>query len=177
MGLLDILQQVVSASGALNANADQHFDSVAKSAPQDIFAHGMNEAMRSDQTPPIGDLLGKMFGQAQPGQQADMLNQILSSVGPGVLASIAGGAGGGILGSLLRPSAAGAVPTITPEQASQLSPDQVSQIATRAEQHSPGALDALSGFYAQHPALVKTLGSAVMAIAMAKMHERMTNRS
>ena len=42
-------------------------------------------------------------------------------------------------------------------------------IATHAEQHSPGIIDKLSGFYAQHPGLIKTLGSAALSIALAKM--------
>ena len=54
-------------------------------------------------------------------------------------------------------------------QASQLTPGQVQAIATHAEQHSPGIIDKMSGFYAQHPGLVKTLGSAPLSIALAKM--------
>lgn len=175
MGLLDILQQVVSASGGLSAaNPDQHFDQVAQQAPSGVFQQGVADAMRSDQTPPFGEMIGQMFGQARPQQQADLLNQILQSLGPGALSAIGGGALGSVLGSLTGGGAAGgAVPTITPQQASQLSPQQVSEIAAQAHQQNPGIIDAISGFYSQHPALVKTLGSAVLAIAMAKMHERM----
>ena len=44
-------------------------------------------------------------------------------------------------------------------------------IATHAEQHSPGIIDKMSGFYAQHPGLIKTLGGAALTIALAKMAE------
>ena len=62
---------------------------------------------------------------------------------------------------------------LTPEQASQVTPDQVREIATRAEQHDSGVLDKIGGFYAQHPQLVKTLGSAAVAIALAGVANRM----
>jgi hypothetical protein len=54
-------------------------------------------------------------------------------------------------------------------QASQLAPEQVQAIASHAEQHIPGIIDKMSGFYSQHPALVKTLGSAALTIALARM--------
>ena len=64
---------------------------------------------------------------------------------------------------------------VTPEQASQLTPEQVQAIASHAEQHSPGIIDKMSGFYAQHPGLIKTLGSAALTIALSSMahnHQR-----
>ena len=124
---------------------------------------------RSDQTPAFGQMAGQLFGQANPGQQAGMLNQILSSLGPSVLASLSGGALGGVLGHLTQ---GGTVPSaITPEQASKLTPEQVQEIASHAEKHDPGIIDKLSGFYAQHPGLIKTLGSAALTVALAKMAE------
>jgi hypothetical protein len=55
---------------------------------------------------------------------------------------------------------------------SEVSPQQVQDLANRAEQHSPGIFDRLGEFYAQHPQLVKTLGSAAITIALAKIAER-----
>jgi hypothetical protein len=60
---------------------------------------------------------------------------------------------------------------ISPQQASQLTPAQGEQIASRPERQSPG--DAMSNFYAQHSTLVKTLGSAALTIALAKTAARM----
>jgi hypothetical protein len=89
----------------------------------------------SDQTPAFGQMAGQLFGQANPNQQAGMLNQMLSSMGPSVLASLAAGAGGGALSGILgRLTQGGAMPAaVTPEQASQLTPEQVQAIATHAE--------------------------------------------
>lgn len=179
MSLLDILQQVVSAAnaGAAAPSADigQQFDQVAGQAPQSVLQQGVADAMRSDQTAPFGELVSQMFGQAAPEQRADMLNHILTTLGPGVLGALAAGGAGGVLGGLLRQGgqSGAAVAAVTPEQAAQITPTQMNEIATRAEQANPGIIDSLSGFYAQHPGLVKTLGGAVLAFAMAKMHERL----
>ena len=40
-----------------------------------------------------------------------------------------------------------------------------------------GVLDKVGNFYAQHPQLVKTLGSAAVAIALAGVSSRMRSRN
>ena len=162
MGLMDLLQQ------ALGGNAENHFDQVAQQAPQAELGAGLAEAMRSDQTPPFGNMVSQMFGQSSPQQQAGALNQILAALGPAAASALAGGA----LGRMLSPGQS----QITPEQASQLSPDQVREIAAQAEQTHPGVIDQMSQFYAQHSGLIKTLGGAALAIALAKMKNNMEQR-
>ena len=66
----------------------------------------------------------------------------------------------------------GGTPTITPEQASQLDPAQVTQIAEQAQAHDPSVIDRMGNFYAAHPTLVKTLGGAALAIVMGQMANR-----
>ena len=113
-------------------------------------------------------MVSQMFGASSPEQRAAMLNQLGAALGP---------AGASILGGLfgqntaVAGAAAGVTPTVTPEQASQVDPQQVQDVVTRAQQHNPGILDSLSSFYAQHPGLVKTLGSAALAIILGKMSE------
>jgi len=63
---------------------------------------------------------------------------------------------------------------ITPAQASQLSPQQVQDVVKEAHQINPGVADQLAAFYSQHSALIKTLGGAVLAIAMAKMKDHVS---
>ena len=53
-----------------------------------------------------------------------------------------------------------------------MSPAAVQALAQRVEQHDAGIVEKMSAFYATHPALVKTLGSAAMMIAMRKIAER-----
>ena len=169
MGLMDILQQYVDkAGGAPVASSTDHFDEVARSAPPQVLQHGLADAFRSDQTPPFGQMVGQLFGKSNPQQQAGVLNQLLGALGPGVLSGI----GGGLLGRMLGSSGV-SQPQVTPDQASQLTPEQVQQIAAHAEQQNPGIIDKIGGFYAEHPELVKTLGTAALTIALAGMANRM----
>jgi len=159
MGLLDILSQVVGGS----AVSGDHFDQVAQNAPTDVLAGGLAHAFRSDQTPDIGSMVGQMFGNSNGQQQAGMLNQILATLGPAAASALAGG----VLGRVMAPGSA----QITPDQASQLSPQDVQDVVNHAHQTDPGIADQLAGFYAQHSGLIKTLGGAALAVAFAKMKD------
>lgn len=165
-----LLQQIVG--GADTANAEDRFHQVAQNAPPDLLTQGLSAMFRSDQTPPFAQMAGQLFGQANAGQQAGMLNQMLSGIGPTLLSSLAGGAGGAGLASLLGQITQGGRAAITPDQVSQLTPEQVQLIAGHAERHNPGVIDQMSGFYAEHPTLVKTVGGAALSIVLAKMAER-----
>ncbi len=157
-------------AGQSSADAGDHFDQIAQQASPQVVGQGISDALRSDQTPSLGQMVSQVYSNANPNQQAGMLNQILASLPQGALSSLGGGALGGILGQL---TAGGGTPQVTPQQASQISPDQVQDIANHAEQHSSGVFDALGNFYAQHPDLVKTLGTAALTVAMAKIAGRM----
>lgn len=108
-------------------------------------------------------MVGQLFGQSSSTQEAGLLNQILAAVGPTVAASL----GGGMLGKILQPGQS----QITPDQASQLSPAQVTEIATHAEQIKPSVVDQVGSFYAQHSGLIKTLGGIALMVTMAKIKE------
>ncbi|MFC3111438.1 hypothetical protein ACFOFO_26445, partial [Undibacterium arcticum] len=95
MGIMDILTQVISSGTA----SDQHFDQVAQSVPSDVLAKGLAGAFRADETPPIGEMVGQLFGNSNGQQQAGMLNQILAALGPVTAASLAGG----VLGRVMSP--------------------------------------------------------------------------
>jgi hypothetical protein len=166
MGLLDILNQVLSSGGTVS---DQHFDRVVQNAPADVLAKGVAGAFRSDQTPAIGAMVGQLFGNSNGQQQAGMLNQILATLGPVAAASLAGG----VLGRVMTPGTT----QITPDQASKLTPQQVQDVVEHAHQTNPGIADQLAGFYAQHSGLIKTLGGAALAIALAKMKDHLSQQS
>ena len=167
MGLLDLLQQAAAnATRGSTGTNNIHLDQAVQEAPPDLLAHGMSEAFRSDQTPPFGQMVGQLFGQSNGAQQAGVLNQILAAAGPAILAGVAGS----ILSRVMTPGST----QITAEQAEKLSPRDVQQIATHAEQQSTGVVDQIGRFYADHPTLVKTLGSAALLIAAAKMKNQLT---
>jgi hypothetical protein len=167
MGILDSLSDVLkNYSGGQTqntANAAEHFDQVAQVAPRNVIAEGLAAAFRSDKTPAFGNLVGNLFSQSSGEQKAGILNQLLASAGPGVLAQLAGGA-------TSLPGSAGQ--QITPDQAQAVSPEVVQQLATHAEKSDPSIVDKASAFYAQHSTLVKTLGGAALTIALAKVAER-----
>jgi hypothetical protein len=151
--------------GTAAAPADPHadFHQVAKVAPPDEVASGISQAFRSDQTPPFGEMVAKLFSNSDPTQRAGLLNRILQSVGPRTLASLPALSG---LSSVLSGG------TITPEQASQVSPGQVQQIAAHAEGQNPAVVDQVSGFYAQHPQVMKAVGGLALTIALQHILKR-----
>lgn len=167
MDLQSILKQY--AGGPVEgADAATHFDAAAGQLPEHVVAQGVADAFRSDETPAFGQMVGQLFGRSNPQQQAGVVNQILSALGPAATS----GALGGLLSNIMGGLGGGGTPSVTPQQASQLTPEQVNELAKHAEQRDPTIMDRLGSYYAQHPQLVKTLGSAVLAVALAKMANR-----
>ena len=109
--------------------------------------------------------MGYLFSQSSVEQKAGILNHLLASVGPGVLAQVAGSA-------LPTRLSSGAGQQITPDQAQTVPSEVVQQLATHAEKSDPTIVDRASSFYAQHSTLVKSLGGAALSIALAKVAER-----
>lgn len=163
--LSNVLKQYTSSSTPNVADATEHFDQVAQAAPPNVIAEGLSAVFRSDRTPAFGSLVSSLFSQSNGDQKAGLLNHLIGSVGPGAVAQFAGG---GMLASLLG----GGATQVTPQQAQNISPELVQQIATHAEKADPSIVDKASSFYAQHTTLVKTLGGAALSIALAKVAER-----
>jgi hypothetical protein len=163
----DLLKQYTSGGAAAAPAPDvhAHFDQVVQAAPSGAIAEGLAAAFRSDQTPAFGQMLSTLFTNSNGAQKAGMLNQLISSVSPAMLAQLLSGTG--LTGQLAEAGA-----QVTPEQAQQVSPDVVQKLAVHAEKANPSIVDSLSGFYAQHSSLVKTLGGAALTIALAKVAER-----
>ena len=65
---------------------------------------------------------------------------------------------------------------ITPEQAQQLSPQQVQDVVNHANDVHPGVADQLGQFYSQHKGLLNTLGGIAATVAMMKMKDHMSNQ-
>ena len=154
-------------SGGNQDRAADDFDRVAQSAPRTTVAEGVANALRSDQTPPFPQVVSQLFGQSDANGRAGMLNQLLGSLNPAQLSSVAGGVFGKLFGA----------GKVTPEQASQVSPEQVRELAEQAEQQNPGIVDRMSAFYAEHPTLVKAIGGAALALALGHVAQRMRSQS
>ncbi len=160
---------------------DDDFDHVAQHAPPTAVSEGVAEAFRSDRTPPFPNMLGQMFRQSDPNTRAGILNQLIAAAGPAVLAGVLGRGGastgmggmagglGGLLGGLLGGGGSfggSTVPQVTPEQASQVPPEAVEEMAREAQQHNSDIVSRVSEFAAQNPALVKGLGAIAVGIAL-----------
>jgi hypothetical protein len=170
-GLLD---QYAGASAAPAPDTvDNDFDEITQAAPRSAIADGLAEAFRSDQTPEFGQMAAQMFGQSSGQQRAGILNTLIATLGPALIAQMLGGRGSSTgLGGLLDGLTGGGQRQITPEQAEQIPPETVRDLATEAEKRDPSIIDQFSDFYAEHPTLIKTLGGAALAIALAKMAQR-----
>jgi hypothetical protein len=156
--LMGMLQQYTS--GASNsANVEQDFEHVAQHAPQPNLAAGIANAFRSNQTPPFAELISQLFSNSNGQQQAGILNRLIGAAGPVAASS-------GLLKGLTDGSSTAQV---TPDQAHQLAPGVVHDLAAQAEKNNPSIVDEAGSFYAQHPTLVKALGAGALALVMSHM--------
>jgi hypothetical protein len=167
MNQLGGLLEQYAGLGAAEAPETVHddFDQLAGSAPQSALANGLAAAFRSDQTPAFGNMLGQLFGQSNGAQRSSILNTLISTLGPSLVGQFLSGRGMGGLGSLLS----GGQTSVTPEQAQQVPPEAVEELAAHAEQRDPSIIDSISHFYAEHPTLIKGLGAAALTVALAKI--------
>ena len=156
------------------SNVQDNFDQIAEGAPRAALADGLAAAFRSDQTPEFGQMAAQLFNSSGGQQRAGILNTLMRSVGPTILAQVLSsktGGGGGLSGliDLLR---GGQQTEVTPEQAEQIPAEAVKEIAAQAEKKDPSVIDQVGSFYAEHPTLVKTLGEAALSIALSKIAHR-----
>ena len=167
MNQLGGLLQQYTGLGAAQAPDTVHddFDQLAQSAPQPALAEGLAEAFRSNQTPAFGNMVGQLFGQSNGSQRSGILNMLISTLGPSLVGQFLSRRGASGLGSLLS----GGQTSITPEQAQQVPPEAIEELAAHAEKKDPSVIDTISNFYAEHPTLVKGLGAAALTVALAKI--------
>ena len=170
MSVMDILKTYLDRP----TDTQQDFDEVARQVPAEALGGGIADAFRSDKTPDFGQMAASLFGGSNGQQQAGLLGQLIKSVGPALLSSVAGGALGRLLqGRAGAKDGSATAQDISETDASQLSTDQVREIATEAQRQDPGVLDRVGAFYAQHPEVVKVLGGAALAIALGQVATRM----
>ena len=170
MNAMDILKPYLDRP----TDTQAHFDEVARQVPSSALAGGLADAFRSGKTPDFGQIAASLFGGSNGQQQAGLLGQLIKSVGPALLSSVAGGA----LGRMFQGSASAGggvrdATQISASDLSQLTPEQVRELATEAQRQDPGVLDRVGAFYAEHPEVVKVLGGAALAIALGQVATRM----
>jgi hypothetical protein len=173
MGLLDQLTGVLGkyADPSTQQQPPAHevesdFDETSRSNPE-LLQHGLAGAFRSDQTPGFGQMVSQLFSRGNPQQRTGIVSTLLGSLGSGGFSQLAGRGLG--IGNLLNAHQSG---QLGPEHVQNLSPEAVEQMATHAQQQNPNVVDHMSGFFSQHPGLIKTLGLTALTVAMAHMAKK-----
>ncbi|MBA2501286.1 MAG: hypothetical protein H0V27_00260 [Pyrinomonadaceae bacterium] len=166
------MQQYGGGANAAQAPAqvDNDFDRLAQSAPNSAVADGLAAAFRSEQTPAFGQMVSQLFNNSNGQQRASLLNTLIAAVGPTLVAQLLSKRGGGLSG--LAGLLGSGQREVTPEEAEQIPPDAVQEIAAYAEKKDPTVIDQISDFYSQHPTLVKVLGAAALTIALSQIAQR-----
>ncbi len=167
-GIGDLLKQYSANSAAPGAApvVEQHFDQVSQAVPSSTLATGLAEAFRSGQTASFPQMAAQLFANGSSQQQAGVLNGLMATLGPAVIAKFAGSSPNSPLASLLQSG------SVTPAQAASVSPADVQALTAHAENQDPSIIDRVSAVYAQHPVLIKSLGAAALTIAMKKIAEQ-----
>lgn len=152
-----------AAAPAVDVNA--LFDQVTREAPSNVIAEGLASAFRSKETPGFANLLSTLFTNSTGEQKAGMLNHLIPAVGPDLISNM-----------LTRTGLAGVVSAgsanLTQDQALKFNPEMVKELAGQAEKANPSIIETLSNFYAQHSALLKTLGAPVLTVLLAQIARR-----
>ena len=166
MGLLDDVKGMLAqyATGAApGGDPSAHFDQMTQSVDSSVIAQGLAAAMRSTDTPPFAQMVSNLFANGNAEQKMAMISTLLSSLSPEQRARITS-----MIPGLASVASGVASPAAIP-------PSAVQSLAEHAEQHDTGIIDTMSRFYAEHPTLVKTLGSAAMMIALRKIAQHHLN--
>lgn len=166
--LSNVLQNYSQAGQARPADqVESDYQQVAQTAPSSDLAGGLAAMFKSNQTPPIAQMIGHLFSNSNGSQRASLLNTLLSSgAAAGILGQLASAAG------ISLPGARGSHPQITPEAAEKIPSSAVQDAVAQAEKQDPTLIDRLGEIYAQHPMLVKTLGAAALSIALSHLSNR-----
>jgi hypothetical protein len=143
MRWMDVLSQYRDAP-AVPPHVASDFDSVANEVPRHELSEGLEEAFRSEQTPPMEQMVRRLFEHSDPDQRAGLLNRIREAQGQ-------------------RP--------ITPDEARDFAPTEVEKLAGQARANPP-MLQRISSFYAEHPQVVRMLGQAALGVVMNRMAMR-----
>src|SRR6185436_18820347 len=134
MDLMDLLGHYARHPNQPPPHVFDDFERVAQEAPEEI-SHGLEEAFRSDATPPFEEMVGHLYERSDPQQRAGLLQEILQSLGGGM----AGGAAGGALGNILRNAVRGN--RISPEEARQIPANEVEAATREAAERNPSLIE------------------------------------
>ena len=167
----DILEKYGSTrTNSVPDSVDADFDRLSRMAPADHVSEGLAEAFRSQQTPPFASMLSQLFGRSPANQKSNVLNTLVATLGPALVSQLLAKHGASRAATELQNGNA----RISPDVAEQIPSSSVEAVAAEAEKKDPSVVDRISKFYADQPALIKTLGGLALTVAMAKVAQRQT---
>ena len=77
LDLGNLLQKYLNVpAGQSPPDVANHFDEVAQQASPQVMSQGIADALRSDQTPPLGQMVSEMFSRANPNQPYIVYNDL-----------------------------------------------------------------------------------------------------
>jgi hypothetical protein len=167
----DVLQRYGGPPQPQQTNVSSDFAKVAAHAPSASLADGLATAFRSPSTPPFSEMISNLFQRSDPQQRAGILNHLIAAAGP-TASGIIGKLAGGFSGTAAQTQTSAGRPTITAQQAQQVQPATVGELASHAEKSDPSIVDRAGEFYAQHPKLVQGLGAAALALIMSHVSKQ-----
>ena len=169
----DIMQKYRSGdSTSIPSSVDADFDRFSGQAPSSTVSEGLAEAFRSKQTPPFANMLSQLFERSPSSQKTNVLNTLIASLGPALVSQILSRNGADRAAKELESGNS----RISPEVAEQIPSNSIEAVAAEAEKKDPSIVDRVSQFYADQPALIKTLGGLALTVAMAKVAQRQSQR-
>lgn len=148
-------------------SVEADFDRVSQVAPPEHLSEGLAEAFRSPQTPPFASMLSHLFGRSPATQKSNLLNTLVGALGPALMSQLLAKHGASRAASELQDGT-----KVSAEAADQVPASSVEAVAAEAEKKDPSIVDRISKFYADQPALIKTLGGLALTVALAKVAQR-----
>ncbi|MEO8431015.1 MAG: hypothetical protein ABI592_05850 [Acidobacteriota bacterium] len=150
-----MLNQYRSGTAPDHDQARVHYDEIARAVPPDILASSIGTAVGELDSDHVERKIEQSATAMTPDQRGSFLQTILAGLG--------GGAAGAALPDLLR--RIGASPSVATDP-TLATPQDVAKVAKYAKDTRPEIFQKAMGFYAEHPMLVKVLGTlAIAAIA------------
>ena len=157
---------------AVPHSVNDDFDRFSQHAPAADVSDGLSEAFRSPQTPAFPNMLGQLFGRSPATQKSNVVNTLIATLGPMLVSQLLAKHGADHAAQELKTGKT----TVSPEVAERIPTTSIEAVAAEAERKDPSIIDRVSKYYADQPALIKTLGGLALAVAMAKVAQRQAAR-
>jgi hypothetical protein len=158
-----LLEQYSNGAGATNRQeAREHYDQISSAVPTDLLSGLIGPALASLGSGQVSERIFNSATEMNDDQRGGFMGTLLQGLG--------GSLGAAALPALLSQLGVNQQVMQDPRLAS---PQDISALATYAQENDPSIFERAMQFYAEHPMLVKVLGTmAVAAIARSLANQR-----